>query len=204
MQPKARSNADGTAKYSAICADGRAAGGAIVRRGWGFFRPVRLHPKTNTQRPYWPRSSRLTAVPDDGDGSDLGHGLIGAAVAAWPAVALVGSYELLMMIIRGAQAQPDAMVMPRALGADPLRGQAAQAFADDLVANRVPSVRAIRARLHVGQPRAQQVRAYLAAIAARPEASAKATVLQTLHRDAATSEGALPDDILDGHSAYSA
>jgi hypothetical protein len=27
----------------------------------------------------------------------LGHGPIGAAVAAWPAVALVGSYELLMM-----------------------------------------------------------------------------------------------------------
>ena len=34
----------------------------------------------------------------------LGHGLIGAAVAGWPAVALVGSYELLMMIIRRAQA----------------------------------------------------------------------------------------------------
>jgi hypothetical protein len=33
----------------------------------------------------------------------LGHGLIGAAIAAWPAVALVGSYELLMMIIRDAQ-----------------------------------------------------------------------------------------------------
>jgi len=33
----------------------------------------------------------------------LGHGLIGAAVAAWPVVALVGSYELLMMIIRSAQ-----------------------------------------------------------------------------------------------------
>ena len=27
----------------------------------------------------------------------LGYGLIGAAVAAWPAVALAGSYELLMM-----------------------------------------------------------------------------------------------------------
>jgi hypothetical protein len=27
----------------------------------------------------------------------LGHGLIGAGVGAWPAVALVGSYELLMM-----------------------------------------------------------------------------------------------------------
>jgi hypothetical protein len=32
----------------------------------------------------------------------LGHGIIGAAVAAWPAFALVGSYELLMTMIRGA------------------------------------------------------------------------------------------------------
>ena len=33
----------------------------------------------------------------------LGHGLPGAAVAAWPTVALVGSYKLLMMIIRSTQ-----------------------------------------------------------------------------------------------------
>jgi hypothetical protein len=33
----------------------------------------------------------------------LGHGLVGASVAAWPAVALVGSYELLMMVIRSSQ-----------------------------------------------------------------------------------------------------
>jgi hypothetical protein len=52
----------------------------------------------------------------------LGHGPVGAIVAAWPAVALVGSYELLMVI------------------------------------------RMIRARLHVGQPRAQRVRAYLTAL----------------------------------------
>src|SRR6202161_2044959 len=39
----------------------------------------------------------------------LGHGPIGAAVAAWPAVALVGSYELLMMVIRGAQSAPGAV-----------------------------------------------------------------------------------------------
>jgi hypothetical protein len=37
----------------------------------------------------------------------LGHGPIGAAVAAWPAVALVGSYELLMMVIRSSQAAFD-------------------------------------------------------------------------------------------------
>jgi Protein of unknown function (DUF2637) len=30
----------------------------------------------------------------------LGHGPIGALVSAWPALALVGSYELLMMLIR--------------------------------------------------------------------------------------------------------
>jgi len=42
----------------------------------------------------------------------LGQGLAGAAVAAWPAVALVGSYELLTLIIRNAQAQPDAALAP--------------------------------------------------------------------------------------------
>lgn len=30
----------------------------------------------------------------------LGHGAVGALVSAWPALALVGSYELLMMLIR--------------------------------------------------------------------------------------------------------
>jgi hypothetical protein len=94
----------------------------------------------------------------------LGHGLAGAAVAAWPAVALVGSYELLMMIIRGAQVLPDATAAPGVPGADPM--QAAQLFVDVLTADRVPSVRAIRAQLYVGQPRAQRLRAYLAALTA--------------------------------------
>jgi hypothetical protein len=33
----------------------------------------------------------------------LGHGPIGALVSAWPALALVGSFELLMMLIRSGQ-----------------------------------------------------------------------------------------------------
>jgi hypothetical protein len=33
----------------------------------------------------------------------LGHGLIGAVVAAWPAVGLIGAYELFMLVIRVAQ-----------------------------------------------------------------------------------------------------
>ena len=44
----------------------------------------------------------------------LGHGLTGAAVAAWPAVALVGSYELLMMVIRSSQVRRTARPRPGA------------------------------------------------------------------------------------------
>lgn len=94
----------------------------------------------------------------------LGHGLIGAAVGAWPAVALVRLYELLMMFICGAQVPAGTggeIVIPKA---DPLHEQAAEVFADELAAERVPSVRAIRVRFHVGQARAQRIRGYLAAI----------------------------------------
>ena len=94
----------------------------------------------------------------------LGHGLIGSAVAAWPAVALVGSYELLMMIIRGAQSAASAAV-PAAADAAPeldlLGTRAAEEFAAEVAAGRTPSIRAIRVRLHVGQSRTQQVQAHL-------------------------------------------
>jgi hypothetical protein len=96
----------------------------------------------------------------------LGHGLAGAAVAAWPAVALVGSYELLMLVIRGSQVQPDAAT-GTGRDTDPLQERAAELFAGQLAADRVPSVRAIRAQLHVGQPRAQRLRDYLATGTAR-------------------------------------
>jgi hypothetical protein len=45
-------------------------------------------------------------------------------------------------------------------GTDPLQAKAAQAFAAELTAGHVPSVRAIRAQLHMGQARAQRLRAY--------------------------------------------
>jgi hypothetical protein len=99
----------------------------------------------------------------------LSEGPVGAVVGAWPAVALVGSYELLMVIIRSAQMPADAAaasdVTDTAPGDGPVQARAAQAFADGVATGRVPSVRAIPARLHVGQPRAQRVRAYLAALA---------------------------------------
>jgi hypothetical protein len=101
----------------------------------------------------------------------LGHGPIGAAVAAWPAVALVGSYELLMMIVHGSQAVPDG-TPGKAEARDLLQERAAEVFASQLAADRVPSVRAVRAQFHVGQPRAQRLRDYLAAGVRRAESLA--------------------------------
>jgi hypothetical protein len=97
----------------------------------------------------------------------IGHGPVGAAVAAWPAVALIGSYELLMMVIRNSQVQADDGSESKS-EADPLRERAAELFAEQLAADRVPSIRAIRAQLHVGQPRAQRLREYLATAARTP------------------------------------
>jgi hypothetical protein len=93
----------------------------------------------------------------------LGHGLTGAAVAAWPpAVALVGSYELLMMVICSSQVSADDTRETRH-DADPPQERAAELFAGQLAAGRVPSVRAIRAQLHVDQPLAQRLRKFLEA-----------------------------------------
>jgi hypothetical protein len=66
-----------------------------------------------------------------------------------------------MMVIRSSQVQPDA-APGTGRGADPLQERAAELFAGQLAADRIPSVRAIRAQLHVGQPRAQRLRDYLA------------------------------------------
>lgn len=100
----------------------------------------------------------------------LDRGPIGAIVAAWPAVALVGTYELLMTIVRSGahvpEPVPGAEYVPEN---DPLEVQAADAFAEDVSAGRVPTVRAIRMRLRVGQPRAQRVRTYLSTLISAQE-----------------------------------
>ena len=92
----------------------------------------------------------------------LQSGPVGAIVAAWPALALVGSYELLMLIIRSG-AVPGVPAVPGDgfAGLNGHREAAAGLFAADIEAGRVPGLRAIRSGLHVGQDRAQQVQAYL-------------------------------------------
>jgi hypothetical protein len=71
-----------------------------------------------------------------------------------------------MMVIRGSQV-PAGCMPDTGRDADPLAEQAAELLAEQLAADRVPSVRAIRAQLHVGQPRAQRLRDHLATGSAR-------------------------------------
>ena len=75
-----------------------------------------------------------------------------------------------MVIIRSGWLPAGAATGPEASGAPgdgPLRVRAAEEFAGEVATGRVPSVRMIRARLHVGQVRAQRGRAYLAALSNR-------------------------------------
>jgi hypothetical protein len=97
----------------------------------------------------------------------LAYGPVGAIVAAWPAPALVISYELLMLVIRSAAAPAPGTgtdALANGNGAPEGGAEAAERFAAELAAGDVPSVRAIRREMHVGQPRAREVHAYLDAI----------------------------------------
>lgn len=91
----------------------------------------------------------------------LAFGPVGALVAAWPAPALVISYELLMLVIRSAAAAVPGRVTDEFASLNGHRHQAAELFAADLEAGRIPGIRAIRSGLHVGQDKATEVQAYL-------------------------------------------
>ncbi len=48
----------------------------------------------------WSLGTGIVATVGANLAHDVGHGPVGALVSAWPALALVGSFELLMMLIR--------------------------------------------------------------------------------------------------------
>lgn len=95
-------------------------------------------------------------------------GITGALISGWPAVAFVGSVEMLLAMVRRANSEAEAPV-PAAEPAVPappagLNGHAAAAvrmFGPDVREGRIPGVRRIRRAMSVGQPKAQQIREYL-------------------------------------------
>jgi hypothetical protein len=95
--------------------------------------------------------------------SGLPDGPLAATVAAWPAVAFTVASFVLERWLK-SQAVPEAVPgVPAGLNGH--AHQAAELFAADLEAGRVPGIRAIRSGLHVGQDKAGQVQAYLCGLA---------------------------------------
>jgi Protein of unknown function (DUF2637) len=97
------------------------------------------------------------------------YGAVGAVIWAWPAVAFVGAVEVDLLLVRSARGAPAPAAVPAALAnghSAPEGGQeAAERYAAELARGEIPSVRRVRREMHLGQPRAQQVHAYLSALA---------------------------------------
>ena len=100
--------------------------------------------------------------------SGLPHGPLAATVAAWPALAFsVATFMLERWLKSHAVTAPGAVPdVPAGLNGH--GHAAAELFAADLDAGRVPGIRAIRSGLHVGQDKASQVQAYLRGLISTP------------------------------------
>jgi len=96
-------------------------------------------------------------------------GITGSLLSGWPAVAFIGSAELAIgMARRARQAAPVPADVPASapvpVPVPALNGhghEAERIFAAELAAGDVPSIRAIRAEMQVGQPRAREIQAHL-------------------------------------------
>ena len=128
-------------------------------------------------------------------GFGLGFGLVGALVSAWPAVAFIGAAEMALGLIRRARSRNAPVIALRstpALGgcASPAHGRLASGsgtqnrprsrsrsgpvtaedaereFMADMASGAIPSLRSIRARMHVGQERARILREHLESVSA--------------------------------------
>ncbi len=145
----------------------------------------------------------VTATMAANVGYGLPFGVAGALISGWPAIAFVGSVEMVIGTVRrtrrgalqGAQAarrqgesESDAALNGRAVREPsrsapgtrtrhrakraPVTGEdAAREFMADLASGAVPSLRSIRARMHVGQERARTLREHLESVTIRAEAS---------------------------------
>jgi hypothetical protein len=94
-------------------------------------------------------------------------GAWGILMAGWPAAAFLMNAEGSISFGRKTRAAPGpgTPVPEPPAGLNGHAEAAADLFAADLAAGRVPGVRRIRREMHLGQPRAQEVRAYLAGLA---------------------------------------
>jgi hypothetical protein len=108
----------------------------------------------------------------------LPHGWPGALLSGWPAIAFVVAAEMAISMTRKrpraavggipAPGVPRPRTRTRTRSAPLDDTAAASVFMDELASGAVPSIRRIRARLHVGQLRAQRIHAHLEGLVRTP------------------------------------
>jgi hypothetical protein len=87
----------------------------------------------------------------------LSHGLVGAAIAGWPALIACGCFDLLLRHRRhSAPATPT--LASASEPADPAIERARELYGPGLAKGQVPAIRSIKRDLHVGTPRAVTIR----------------------------------------------
>jgi hypothetical protein len=105
----------------------------------------------------WSLGAGIVATVGANPAHGLGHGSIGALVSAWPALALVGSFELLMLLVRTASraasadpanrpeqaATPDAQTIDQVVRTMYQEGMSQRAIARELKIDRRKVKRAI-------------------------------------------------------------
>jgi hypothetical protein len=100
--------------------------------------------------------------------SGLPRGPLAATVAAWPALAFTVASFMLERWLKSQVTAAAAGVPGVPAGLNGHGHAAAELFAADLEAGRVPGIRAIRSGLHLGQDKASQVQAYLRGLTRTP------------------------------------
>jgi hypothetical protein len=101
----------------------------------------------------------------------LGHGPLGAAIASWPALALVGSYELLMALIRARSSEaPGATERAAKHAAGPAVPEAAQSALE-------AARSALEASIRGGNPLSQRQLLARFGISRQDESAMRAEVL---------------------------
>jgi hypothetical protein len=93
------------------------------------------------------------------------YGPVGVVLSTWPGAAFVIAVELVMLLVRRARGTVPGTVPGPPAELNGHAEAAAELFATELAAGKVPGIRRIRREMHLGQPRASQVRDYLAAVA---------------------------------------
>ena len=88
----------------------------------------------------------------------LSHGIVGAAIAGWPALIACGCFDLLLRHRRHRAPAPQTAPAAPAPAPDPVIDRARELYAPALAQGRIPAIRAIKRDLHVGTPRATVIR----------------------------------------------